>query len=65
MFSERSLTSQAIRAMRETLARLRAEGRAAAVEDRIASLSEVFDLVRLDELRAAEQRYLLRREKVR
>jgi phosphoenolpyruvate phosphomutase len=47
-----------IRAMRETLLQLRADGSAASVEGQIAPLIEVADLVRLDQLRAHERRYL-------
>ncbi len=48
----------AIRSMRETLATLRASGCAAAVEDRIASLPEVYQIVDVPQLQEDERRYL-------
>ncbi len=48
----------AIKGMRETLAELRAAGRAAAVEDRIAPLKEVYRLIGVDDLQANEAAYL-------
>lgn len=46
-----------IRAMRETLATLRREGFAASVDARIASLTEVFELVGVAEMVAEERRF--------
>ena len=48
----------AIRSMRETLATLRGSGCAAAVEDRIASLPEVYQIVDVPQLQEDERRYL-------
>ena len=48
----------AIRAVRETLCELRASGHARSVEDRIAPLREVFELVRLDQMHDEESRYV-------
>lgn len=48
----------AIRSVRATLQQLRASGYPDAVHHHIASLPDVFELVRLDELRADERRYL-------
>jgi phosphoenolpyruvate phosphomutase len=48
----------AIRSVRETLCELRASGRARSVEDRIATLGDVFKLVRLDQMRDDESRYV-------
>src|SRR6185369_4178933 len=48
----------AIVAMRDTLAEIRRTGRAASVDDRIASLEEVYALVGVPELKANEQRFL-------
>jgi phosphoenolpyruvate phosphomutase len=50
----------AIRSVRDTLRHLRACGFAGSVEDRIAPLTDVFDLVHLEELKANERRYLTR-----
>jgi phosphoenolpyruvate phosphomutase len=47
----------AIRAMSDVLASMRVTGGAATVESRIAPLGEVYELVDLDGLRAAEERY--------
>jgi phosphoenolpyruvate phosphomutase len=57
IFANQALRA-AIVAMREVLARLRREGRAAAVEDRIAPLEDVYALVGVPELKAAERRFL-------
>lgn len=57
IFANYALRS-AVRAMSATLGKLRREMRAAAVEDDIAPLSEIFDLVELDELQRNEERYL-------
>jgi phosphoenolpyruvate phosphomutase len=48
----------AIKNMRETLTELRREGRASAVEDRIATMEEVYRLMGVEELRANEAEYL-------
>jgi len=48
----------AIRAVRETLCQLRTAGFAESVNDRIVPLADVFEIVRVDELNADEQRYL-------
>jgi phosphoenolpyruvate phosphomutase len=50
----------AIRSITDTLQRLRETGLACSVDPSIASLNDVFTLVHLEELRAAEQRYLTR-----
>jgi phosphoenolpyruvate phosphomutase len=50
----------AVQSVRSTLQHLRRAGRAGAVDDRIVPLTDVFALVRLDELRADERRYLNR-----
>ncbi len=47
-----------IRAVRDTLRHLRVAGSAASVDDRIVPLTDVFDLVHVDDLKADEQRYL-------
>jgi phosphoenolpyruvate phosphomutase len=47
-----------IRAMRETFARLVAEQRCAAVDDRIVSLDEVYDLVGVSRMKKEEKSYL-------
>jgi phosphoenolpyruvate phosphomutase len=57
IFANQALRS-AIVAMRETLRELRRTGRAAAVEDRIAPLEDVYALVGVPELKANEQRFL-------
>jgi len=57
IFANQALRS-AIRAVRETLAQLRTAGFAKSVDDRIVPLADVFELVRLDDLKADEQRYL-------
>jgi phosphoenolpyruvate phosphomutase len=56
IFANHGLRS-AIRSMRETLATLRREGFAASVDDRVVSLSEVFDLVGVDEMIEEERRF--------
>jgi phosphoenolpyruvate phosphomutase len=48
----------AITAMKETLALLRREGTASLLDPHIASLEEVYDLVGVTELKAAEQEFL-------
>jgi phosphoenolpyruvate phosphomutase len=48
----------AITAMKETLAMLRREGTASLLDPHIASLDEVYDLVGVTELQAAEQEFL-------
>jgi len=48
----------AITAMQETLALLRREGTASLLDPHIASLEEVYDLVGVSELKAAEQEFL-------
>ncbi len=48
----------AITAMKETLARLRRDGIASLLDPHIASLEEVYDLVGVTELQAAEQEFL-------
>jgi phosphoenolpyruvate phosphomutase len=57
IFANQALRA-AIVAMRGVLADLRQSGRAASVEDRIASLEEVYALVGVPELKANEQRFL-------
>src|SRR5580765_1988418 len=57
IFANQALRA-AIVAMRETLAEIRRTGRAASVEDRIASLEDVYALVGVPELKANEQRFL-------
>lgn len=49
----------AVSAMRHALASLKAGGRPAAVNDRIASLPEIYELVGLPELQANEQKFLV------
>jgi phosphoenolpyruvate phosphomutase len=57
IYANQSLRAS-VTAMREALARLRA-GETRAVESRIASLEEIYELVRLAELRDNEARYLV------
>lgn len=52
----------AVRAMCDALAEMRTSGRCGAVEDAIASLAEIEELVDLPELRAAESRYSAARQ---
>lgn len=49
----------AVSAMRQTLATMKAEGRPAAVDDRIASLSDMYELVGVPDLQANEQKFLV------
>lgn len=48
----------AVRAMQDALGDLRRSGRAADVDDRLVPLSEVYRLVNLDQMKAAEREYL-------
>src|SRR5207244_8863735 len=57
IFANQALRA-AIVAMRDVLTELRRSGTAASVEERIASLEEVYALVGVPELRANEQRFL-------
>src|SRR2546422_9818689 len=57
IFANQALRA-AIVAMREVLGEMRRSGTAASVEERIASLEEVYALVGVPELRANEQRFL-------
>jgi phosphoenolpyruvate phosphomutase len=57
IFANQALRA-AIVAMRDALRDIRRSGRAAAVEDRIASLEEVYALVGVPELKANEKRFL-------
>jgi len=57
IFANQALRA-AIVAMRDALAEMRRSGTAASVEERIASLEEVYALVGVPELRANEQRFL-------
>jgi phosphoenolpyruvate phosphomutase len=57
IFANQALRA-AIVAMRDTLRELRTTGRASSVDDRIASLEEVYALVGVPELKANEQRFL-------
>jgi phosphoenolpyruvate phosphomutase len=57
IFANQALRA-AIVAMRDVLAEIRATGRAAGVEPRIASLDQVYTLVGVPELKANERRYL-------
>jgi phosphoenolpyruvate phosphomutase len=49
----------AVKAMREALVTLRQEGRPAAVDDHIATLPEIYELVGVPDLQANEQKFLL------
>ncbi|MBI3070752.1 MAG: isocitrate lyase/phosphoenolpyruvate mutase family protein [Deltaproteobacteria bacterium] len=57
IFANHGLRS-AIKAMRETLAVLRKEEKAASVEDRVVSLEEVYELVGVSSLNSNEKKYL-------
>lgn len=57
IFANQALRA-AIRAMRETLARLRREGRAAAVDDSIVPLEDVYRLIGVQELKENEKQFL-------
>jgi phosphoenolpyruvate phosphomutase len=64
IFANQGLRS-ATKAMRESLRRLRAAGKADVLRTRMDSLQDIFGLVHLKELEAAEQKYLLAPEKPR
>ncbi len=49
----------AVKAMREALVTLKQEARPAAIDDRIATLPEIYELVGVPELQANEQKFLL------
>jgi phosphoenolpyruvate phosphomutase len=58
IFANQALRA-AVKAMRESLATLKQEGRPAAVDDRIATLPEIYELVGVPDLQANEQKFLL------
>ncbi len=59
IFANHALRSS-LKAMRESLAILKREGKAGAIDDRIAPLKEVYELIGVPELEAQESRYLPR-----
>lgn len=58
IFANQALRA-AVKAMRQSLAILKHEGRPAAVDDHIATLSEIYELVGVPDLQANEQKFLL------
>lgn len=58
IFANQALRA-AVKAMRQALATLKQEGRPAAVDDRIATLPEIYELVGVSDLQANEQKFLL------
>ncbi len=58
IFANQALRA-AVKAMREALITLKQEGRPAAVDDRIATLPEIYELVGVADLQANEQKFLL------
>lgn len=58
IFANQALRA-AVRAMRESLTILKREARPAAVDDRIAALPEIYELVGVSDLQANEQKFLL------
>jgi phosphoenolpyruvate phosphomutase len=58
IFANQALRA-AVKAMRESLAVLKAEARPAAVDTRIATLPEIYELVGVSELQTNEQKFLL------
>jgi phosphoenolpyruvate phosphomutase len=58
IFANQALRA-AVKAMRQALTTLKQEGRPAAVDDRIATLPEIYELVGVSDLQANEQKFLL------
>src|SRR5215510_11057985 len=58
IFANQALRA-AVKAMRQALLTLRQEGRPAAVDDHIATLAEIYELVGVPDLQANEQKFLL------
>jgi phosphoenolpyruvate phosphomutase len=58
IFANQALRA-AVKAMRQALVTLKQEARPAAVEDRIAALPEIYELVGVPDLQANEQKFLL------
>jgi phosphoenolpyruvate phosphomutase len=58
IFANQALRA-AVKAIRESLATLKREARPAAVDDRIATLPEIYELVGVPDLQANEQKFLL------
>src|SRR5262249_189905 len=58
IFANQALRA-AVRGMRQALATLKHEARPAAVDDRIATLPEIYELVGVPELQVNEQKFLL------
>ena len=58
IFANQALRA-AVKAMRAALVTLKQEGRPAAVDDRIATLPEIYELVGVPDLQANEQKFLL------
>src|SRR5262249_28175560 len=58
IFANQALRA-AVKAMRQALSTLKQEGRPAAVDDRIATLPEIYELVGVPDLQVNEQKFLL------